>query len=410
MRLILKILIVFLFFHSHVFGQIIPLAYDTLSLENEMFIETGIDFASTAIQRDLSSKFFYGGGYIDNQTIDNSYNRHVDINTSGAYGGFNLEYRNYKKKLLKNKDWGYLIRVGTDFFGGATYSKDFFGLMFYGNDKYKGETIDFSGFNCNFMSYQKLGFGMVDVKSKSSVSINLYNINNRFNANFRTGQITQDINGDLIEFVLDGDIELRDSEQFNQGIGLGFDFDFKLPISLFNKEISYIQFQARNVGFGYMYQKQKIFSVDTTISFDGFEFDQLLGDNSIFSDSLIVLDSIGISSKEKNRAILLPGYLQISKIVNNNTKKKLQSFFGIRFYPSLIFNPYLFCGLHYTPSKFIGFGLNVGYGGFAKFRSGIYTNINLGNYSLGLASENILGFFTRRSSGQSLFIRLRCVI
>ena len=94
MRLILKILIVFLFFQSHVFGQIIPLAYDTLSLENEIFIETGIDFASTAIQRDLSSKFFYGGGYIDNQTIDNSYNRHVDINTSGTYGGFNLEYRN----------------------------------------------------------------------------------------------------------------------------------------------------------------------------------------------------------------------------------------------------------------------------------------------------------------------------
>ena len=76
----------------------------------------------------------------------------------------------------------------------------------------------------------------------------------------------------------------------------------------------------------------------------------------------------------------------------------------------LCFNPYLFYGLHCTPSKFIGFGLNVGYGGFAKFRSGIYTNINLGNYSLGLASENILGFFTRRSSGQSLFIRLRCVI
>ena len=159
-----------------------------------------------------------------------------------------------------------------------------------------------------------------------------------------------------------------------------------------------------------MYEKQKVYSIDTTLSFSGFEFDQLIGENSIISDSLSILDSLGVNSTEKNRTVLLPGYLQVGKIVTNNSTNKFQSFFGIRLYPTLIFSPYIYAGAHYSPSKVVGLGLNVGYGGFGKFRAGIYSNFNFGNYSVGLASENFLGFITKKASGQSLFIRLRCAI
>ncbi|MEJ6777695.1 MAG: hypothetical protein QNK85_10330 [Crocinitomicaceae bacterium] len=397
------------FFQSGVFGQLIPLGYDTLILHHEIIVEGGIDFASTAIQKDLSGKFLFGG-YIDNTIKDNSYNRHGVVNRIGVYGGINLEYRNYTKKVFKKKNWGYLIKVGADVFGGGVYSQDLFGLSFYGNDRYKGETIDFSGSNFSFMSYQKLGFGMVDIKSKSAISINLYNINSSLRSSFRTGEITQDINGDQIEFILDGDVELANNNKFNQGIGLGFDIDFKLPISIFKDQISYIQFKAKNIGVAYMNEKQNVYSIDTAISLNGFEFEQLIGGHSIISDSLSILDSLGVHSIEKNRTTLLPGYLQVGKIVNNNMNAKLQSFFGIRFYPTLIFSPYIYTGVQYSPFKTVVFGLNVGYGGFGKFRTGIYSNFNFGNYSVGLASENFLGFVTKKASGQSLFIRLRCAI
>ena len=409
MKGLITFLVVLGFSQSTAYGQLIPLGYDTLTLKHEIIVEGGIDYASSAIQKDISGKFLYGG-YIDNTIKDNSYDRHGAVNRVGAYGGVNLEYRNYTKRLLKNKNWGYLIKAGADVFGGGVYSKDLFGLAFYGNDRYKGETIDFSGTNFSFMSYQKLGFGMIDLKSKSAVSINLYNINSRVNASFRTGEITQDANGDQIELVLDGEVELANNLKFNQGIGLGFDIDFKIPISIFKDQISYIQFQAKNVGVAYMYEKQKVYSIDTTLSFSGFEFDQLMGDNSILSDSLSILDSLGVNSEEKNRTVLLPGYLQVGKIVNLNNAKKLQSFFGIRLYPTLIFSPYIYAGAHYSPTKTVGLGLNVGYGGFGKFRAGIYSNFTFGNYSVGLASENFLGFVTKKASGQSLFIRLRCAI
>lgn len=391
------------------FGQLLPIGYDTLALKHEIIFEGGIDYASSAIQKDVSGKFIYGG-FIDSTMKANSYDRHGAVNRIGMYGGVNLEYRNYTKKLFKKRDWGYLIKAGADVFGGGVYSQDLYGMAFYGNDRYKGETIDFSGTNFSFMSYQKLGFGMVDVKSKSSVSINLYNINSRVNAGFRTGEITQNANGDLIELVLDGEVELANNKKFNQGVGLGFDIDFKLPISIFKDQTSYIQFQAKNVGVAYMYEKQKVYSIDTTLSFSGFEFDQLIGENSIISDSLSILDSLGVNSTEKNRTVLLPGYLQVGKIVTNNSTNKFQSFFGIRLYPTLIFSPYIYAGAHYSPSKVVGLGLNVGYGGFGKFRAGIYSNFNFGNYSVGLASENFLGFITKKASGQSLFIRLRCAI
>jgi hypothetical protein len=397
------------FFQLGAIGQLMPLGYDTLRLSHELIIEGGADFASSAIQKELSEKFLFGG-YIDNSIKDDSYNRHGAINRIGTYGGANVEYRNYTKKIVKNKNWGYLIKAGADVFGGGLYSQDLFGLVFYGNDSYKGETIDFSGSNFSFMSYQKFGFGMVDVKSKTAVSINLYNINRYLSANFRTGEITQDVNGDQLEFVLDGEVELANNKKFNQGVGIGFDLDFTLPVSICKDQISYIQFQAKNVGVGYMYEKQKVYSIDTTLSFNGFQFEQLIGANSIFSDSLSVLDSLGINSTDKNKIVLLPGYFQVGKIATNNVDKKLQSFYGVRIYPTLIFRPYIYAGLHYSLSKSVSFGLNGGYGGFGKFRVGAYSSCNFGNYSVGLASENVLGFVTRKASGQSLFIRLRCAI
>ncbi|MCH2228868.1 MAG: hypothetical protein MK105_00890 [Crocinitomicaceae bacterium] len=407
MRILLIVIIVLI--QSIGFAQLLPLGYDTLELKHEIILEGGMDFAGSAIQKDLSGKFIYGG-FINEVVKNNSFDRHGAVNRLGAYGGVSVEYRNYSKKLLKNRNWGYLIKAGADFFGGSVYSKDLFGMIFYGNDRYKGETIDFSGTNIAFMSYQKLGFGMVDLKSKSSVSLNIYNISDRFNTSIRTGELTQNATGDNIELILDGEVEMASNKKFNQGVGFGVDIDFKIPVSIFKDQTSYIQFQAKNIGFAYMYEKQKVYSIDTSFAFDGFKFDQLIGDNAIISDSMSVLDSLGVQSSERNRTVMLPGYLQVGKIVDANSDKKLQSFFGMRLYPTLIFSPYVYVGAHFSLYKAVGLGLNVGYGGFTKFRTGLYANFKFGNYSVGLASENFLGFVSKKASGQSLFLRLRCAI
>ena len=399
--------LVLLFFIQELRAQLLPIYYDTSFIKQEIILDAGVDYYGSAIQRELTSKFIRGG-FISNGIKDNSFNRHSGVNRFGGVGLGTIEYRNFNKKLIKSKDWGFVVKAGYNAFLGAIYSKDLFGLMMYGNDIYRGETIDGSGTNITSLSYQKVGFGMIDAKSKSSITFNVYNVNSRFKANFRDFQMTQDLNGDSIEVILDGTVEVGNNRNFNQGIGFGFDLDFKIPFEWGKKNnTSYIQFQVQNLGFAYMYEKQKVYEFDTSFVFSGLRWDQITGDQSLFSDSTSVLDSLGIHSREKNRTTLLPGFIQIGKIVDALSDRKIQSFFGLRMYPTLIYSPFIYAGLDYKPVKWLRIGANASYGGFGKFKAGLYASTSFKNYSVGLATENVVGFVTKKSSGQSLFIKLR---
>ena len=403
------ILIVFLF-AQQLNAQLLPIYYDTLSMQQEIVLDAGVDYYGSAIQRELTSKFIRGG-FITNEIKDNSYDRHQGVNRFGGVGLATIEYRNYNKKLLKNKDWGFVVKAGYNAFFGAIYSKDLFGLAMYGNDRYLGETLDASGSNITAITFQKVGFGMIDVKSKSNISFNVYNVNSRFKANLSEFEMTQDLNGDSIQFAMAGKVEMGNNSNFNQGIGFGLDLDFKIPFQWGKKnKTSYIQFQVQNLGFAYMYEKQKVYEFDTSFVFSGLKWEQITGDEALFSDTSSVLDSLGIRSYEKNRTTLLPGFIQIGKIVDELSTQKVQSFFGIRMYPTLIYSPFVYAGVDYKPIKWLRIGANASYGGFGKFRAGLYSSVCFGKYSVGIATENIVGFVTKKSSGQSLFLKLRWVI
>lgn len=395
-------------FGSIVHGQTLPTFYDTLQRGQEIVLEGGIDYYASSIKRDLTSKFV-SGGLITEEIKDNSFKRHKAINRMGAVYGGEIEYINYNKRLFKKKNWGFVVKGGYHGFAGVLYSKDLFGLVMYGNERYLGETIDFSGSDLTYMNYQKLGFGLIDNKTKSSVSLNVYNVSDHASGDFRTMKITQDELGDEIMLEMDADIMVKNSQKFNQGIGLGLDLDFKVPIAWGKDRQAFVRFQAQNIGFAYMYEPQKYYSVDTTITFSGLKFEDLIGDNALVGDSNFrILDTLGIHSSTRTKTLMIPGFLQIGKIVDEHYAGKLQSFFGIRLYPTLIYSPYVFAGMDYHPAKWVRMGISASYGGFGKFRGGLYTDFRFGKSSIGLSSENIVGFFTKQSSGQSLFLRLRC--
>jgi hypothetical protein len=173
---------------------------------------------------------------------------------------------------------------------------------------------------------------------------------------------------------------------------------------------AFVQFYAQNIGFGYLNEQQRTYQVDTIFNYTGFAFSDLVGDNSILQDSVNLLDTLGISSKLANRTILLPGYLQVSKIVDAMSVSKLQSFFGVRLYPTLIYSPYVFAGLNYRPVSMLDLGASVSYGGFTKFQAGMYASCQLNKMSIGVGTENMLGFFTQKANGASIKLRLACVL
>ena len=392
---------------SAVSAQLIPENYDTLSMSHELIIKGNVDYYGTSVQNDMLSKFIRGG-QITEEIKDNSFDRHKAINRIGGIGEGEIEYRNYTKHLFKNKDWGFNIKAGYNVFAGLLYSTDLFGGVFYGNDRYQGETMDFSGTKMSYMAYQKIGFGIIDAKSKSSVSINLYNVSDRVSGHIKEGTVFQHEDGNAIDVVLDGDFEMKRNKKFNQGIGIGLDVDFKIPVNWIKERKAFVQFKVQDLGISYMYEKQKVYSVDTSFTYTGFQIKDLIGESAIFNESFNVLDTLGIKSTEKSSAVLMPGYLQVAKIVDDMQTHKWQSFFGIRLYTTLVYSPYVFGGIDFKAAKWLHLGANLSYGGFGKLRGGLYAGAKFGNYSVGLSSDNVVGWFApKNSSGQSVNLRLR---
>lgn len=408
-NILVLILVSFIDF-SNVFGQLIPENYDTLKISHELIVKGNADYFGTSIQNDMLSKFIRGGN-ITEDIKNNSFDRHKAINRIGGIGEAEIEYRNYDKHLFKKKDWGFNVKVGYSIFAGLLYSKDLFGGVFYGNERYEGENMDFSGSKLSFINYQKVGIGLIDAKTKSNVSLNFYNISNRFSGDIKKAEIFQHEDGSAIDVVLEGEFDMRRNLKFNQGIGIGLDADFKIPVNWIKDRKAFIQFKVHDVGVSYMYEKQKVYSIDTAFTFTGLQINDLLGDNTIFNESFSVLDTLGLKSTEKNRTFLMPGYIQAAKIVDDLQTHKWQSFFGVRLYTTLIYSPYVFGGIDFKAASWLHIGANLAYGGFGRLRGGLYAGAKFGNYSIGLSSENVVGWISKKnSSGQSLNIRLRWAI
>ncbi len=407
-RLVQLVVCCILLISGVAYSQLMPINYDTIGVNHEIILDGGADYYGTSIQNDMLSKFVRGG-YITEEIKDNSFNRHGAINRIGAVLGGEIEYRNYTKRLFKSKDWGFNVKVGYNTFAGVIYSKDLFGAVFYGNDRYMGDTMNFSGSRFSVMTFQKVGLGLISAKSKSSVSLNFYNISNRTSAEFRKAEFYQHADGETIDILLQGSFEQTNSKKFNQGIGVGVDIDLKTGVNWLKDRTAVIQLRANNLGVAYMYEKQKVYEFDTTITFTGLTFDDLVGESSIFQDTTFsLLDTLGIRPTERNRTEMLPGFIQIAKIVDHMQDQKWQSFFGIRLYTTLLYSPYVFGGIDYKAAKWLNIGANLSYGGFGKLRGGIYAGARFDKYSIGLSSENVAGWVTKKSSGQSLFIRLSC--
>jgi hypothetical protein len=216
--------------------------------------------------------------------------------------------------------------------------------------------------------------------------------------------------GDVVSLAIDGDVFAKQNLNFMQGLGFGIDVDYKLEFEWKEGKTAYVQFYAQNIGFAYMNQLQKEYRMDTNFVYSGFTFSEIMEENSIFNDSIDILDTLGVKSTEANRTIMLPGFLQVAKIVDASSTSRFQSFFGLRLYPTLIYSPSIFAGLNYKPIKSLNLGLNLSYGGFAKFQAGMYASAQFKKFSVGVGSENVLGFFTSKSNGESFKIRLSCVL
>ena len=392
----------------HVFSQSwLPIYQDSLlDKKHEVIISGTADYASTSLQKELTQKLFYGGEITD-EIKDKSQKSHRGINRFGLDLNTEFEYRNYSVSLFKNKNWGLVVKSGYYSFMNALYSKDLFNLTFYGNQNYIGDTASISGTKFSSYTFQKIGFGWLDKKSKSTITLNLFNLSTYREASIKTGELFQSQAIDSLSISFDGKASFTNGSSFFKGIGAGIDADLRFSIPSKNGMPIYYQFLAKNIGFASLNEPVSRYSSDTVFSFTGLSFNQLLNGGSFLDSNFSVLDTLGVQKTTSKTTVLLPGFFQFSKLVDANSKRKLQEFYGIRMFLASSYSPMIFAGIDYRlnlgKTKTINIAINSSYGGFSLFRLGMYSSLKVKNWNLGIASENLFG-----KTGQSILFRANC--
>ena len=100
--------------------------------------------------------------------------------------------------------------------------------------------------------------------------------------------------------------------------------------------------------------------------------------------------------------------IQIGKIIDEHNSGKIQSFFGVKIYPTISFIPLAYGGIHYKLNSNIELGIQESFGGFTAFRTGIYSTVSLKKWSIGIATENAIGLVSKNGNGKSLLFRIQC--
>ena len=416
-------LILICFFSYNLIAQhYLPIQHDTLvafsieriinntkikkNKQNELIITGIADYSGTSLGKDIAQKFFYGGEISDSMK-QKSLNRHKAINRFGSDTQAELEYRNYKVNLFKNENWGFVVKTGMYNFLQAIYSKDFFTFPMYGNTYFEGDTAKFSGSQFSNITYQKVGFGWLDKKSKSAICLNLFGLNNASNLSLYDAEIFQNTGFDSLSFNYNGRASFSNNPNYLKGIGLGIDADIRWH-SINLKGKPHFQFLMRNIGFITQTANFTQYTADTSFSFNGFSYDQIANGTSFQSENFAFLDTLGIKKSESKTTFMLPGIIQVSKLIDQSEgakTKKLQEFYGARLYFSSMSIPMIFGGLDYNPfNGFVHFGASVSYGGYSRLKAGCYSSMQWKNISIGISSENLFN-----PTGQSIIFRLQCV-
>lgn len=385
--------------------QLLPVQHDTSDIEQEFILNGVFDYSATSIRNDLSRKLLLGG-YISNEIKDRSFNDHSGINRFGGDASAEVEYRNYKTNLFGNGKYGFTVKGGYYNYLSVLYSKDLFGLTFYGNERYLGQEIDFSGSRFTAMFFQKIGFGLVDKRSRSSLSLNYYSISNYAEAQVRDGHLYQNDGADTVALTADGVLDQSKGSGYFKGHGVGIDADIRFPVSFREGKTSYIQILVKNAGVAFLTEEVQRYKADTTFTYTGFTFDQIYGDNAIVND-INVLDTLGFDSLTVTKYRVLPGFIQAGKIIDDMDTAKFQGYYGIRMYTALSYAPMVFAGVQMRTTDWLDIGLNAGYGGFTLFRAGLYLQFNFKGFAAGVATEDLYGIISKNGKGASVVARLR---
>ena len=389
---------------SPVYAQhMLPLVQDTSGKSKGcLTLTSNGDYASNAVGKNIVQSFFYGG-FIDQDMKNSSIERLQNINQFGLDMNAELSFRS-KGDLTKKEgspfyNHGYIVQAGYHQFSSLIFSRDAFRYAFEGNSLFLGDTADFSGTRFQSIGYSKIGFGIFNRTTNNALTLNVISLNQFASGNMQKANIYQDVQNDTINMVYTGDFAFSRSAGFSKGFGLSFDIDYRIQTNENEHKMTF-QLLAKNIGFILPTQLTR-YAADSTFEYTGFNLNQLVQQNILSTVNLA--DTLGMEKGTEKRALLLPGFIQFSKLVDMQATQRIQSFYGARMFLSQNYIPYFFAGIHGRINKFWSTGLSASYGGFSQLKWGMYSSFQFSRWNIGVASENLFN-----KTGESIILQVKC--
>ncbi len=382
----------------------LPVAQDTLSDNStEIWFDAGAQYNGNSLHRNLVSKLFYGGD-ISNDIKEQNLNRMKNVNLFYSDIQSEVSYRNTKSNFLRNKRLGWSIKLAANSYLTTNFTKDAFHLAFFGNAPFTGKFADISGSRIQNYTFEKIGFGLIDKRTSSSVHLNFVNLTNYTDFHAFGGGVYQSEALDTLQVLLNGKFRQFGDGKFSTGVGASFEVDKRFYVLKNNGQPLFFRLELNNIGLVRASSSQS-YRADTLIQFTGFTFNELVNGTSLLDSTQSLFQKLGIEEQQETSWVLLPFSVQLSKMVNSSSKSLFQEFYGARmFYLSDI---QIFAGVDFrVPLK--GkvnwhIGTSISYGGSANVMFGNYSHLSFGKWALGMVSENLL-----LQSGESFKFKLQC--
>jgi hypothetical protein len=365
------------------------------------------DAGSNGMTAALTNKLIFGG-YISNADKDQSSKYLRAKNNFGV----NLNY-GVSAFIKGTKKIDFLVGIKDQEIINATYTRDFFNLMFYGNKQYKGMEANLSGSNVNALRFQEVKFGAIlhkfDSIAKIGISVSFLKGEQLFfvKANPGSGLYTS---GDGSEILFHSNFSMALSDPNKQslasfnGVGASADIFFETPYKSKLGKRSVLIVNANNIGFIHWLSNSAQYSSDSTLRFTGYHVNNILDLkdstlNRINGDSVFRRLT---NARHASFNVNIPANLVIINKIYFGRQLFCLSL-GFRQIFNANYIPYVFIEPEYKV-KNVTFALHTGYGGYVRLNVGTSVTWNAKGWYLRIGSNSLQGFILPKiSSGQGLF-------
>jgi len=390
------------------FGQnYSPIFGDTLNTGHQVNISSFNYYASTSFNNNLTNKFIFGGN-IDTELKNFNQSNLRNSNATGGKTEQKIEYVNYNITPFKTlENYGLIASLEDINLFSSNISTDLYNSIFYGNQNYLGDTMDFSYSHLQHLHYQKISIGLVHKKLNSSLKLGFIMGNKSIDYRLGDTWINSSPTSDSIQVNLNGEGHYSDStSNYFEPKGYGFSFDFEHNIIYKNKKgkSNVINFTLGNIGVIFWNSNTNYHYVDSKNTYSGFDIRSLI--NRDTSKTLLSMDTLGILSKTQPLVKLLPFELSMQKLANRFSDQKFQLIFGLKAIILSDYKPYMFVGAYYSPNQKIGISSRLAYGGFGGFKGGINANYWIKDkLEIAIGTYDVVGFISKKYGyGKSLHL------